>query len=229
MEVLDLRRKHALHSSWQFSVALRGWDDRKLLPPFAFAEDAWAQFDSFAKPSALPAGTTIYLFRADLVPTWESLPGGGEWSSRGDGEMEASAIIDTAWEALVMGVVGEMMGDPSDICGCELGVKRGCTFKLALWTRRASMEAVQRAIATQMDALLPIQWGAEWSYSSFATKRKDAVARGGVKSGRSKSSSKQQHGHVLGSSVPGATSAVNAGPITPCPPLYTHQRSTGIL
>ena len=177
--------KHALHTGWHFSAAQKQQrsgtlSDRRALPLFACVEDFWVQVAHIAPPSALPVGTTLYLFRSGLEPCWEDFPDGGAWTNHLVRETTAAAALDATWEELSLATIGEQLhltsgcdGD-EEVLGCELSVRK-THAKLALWTRHGADEASQRAIARRMRGACAAM--GELSYVAHSTKRRETRAR----------------------------------------------------
>ena len=186
--------KHALHTPWYFAVAGSsstssggskkkkgkggGQWEVKPLPSFSWVEDFWAMTSRLVAPSAMPIGVTLYLFRAGLVPSWEAWPEGGAWSITIPREPSNARTLDAAWEALALAGVGESLAeDPREVCGCALAL-RPSEARLQVWTRHACGDQVQRAIAAQLRALLPmLPADAELTFVPHTSKRKELACR----------------------------------------------------
>ena len=144
----------------------------------AGVEDFWAQHQVLANPSELLIGTTLYFFRLGHEPEWEVWPSGGAWRAEFVRSPLNETALDSAWEALLLALIGEQLcDDPAEICGCELSVKHSHT-RLALWTRTASAEQVQRNIAMRARLLLgEALKDITWQYMPHTAKRRELTAR----------------------------------------------------
>ena len=195
-------QKHALHTPWVLSFAgqshSRGgsrnssrndWKEGKhLLPGVAFAEDLWAQWARVVPPSKWPPGTTAYLFRDGLEPSWEAWPSGGAWTLSLDCASVPANQVDTMWLHLAMAAVGEQLSidvPPAELCGAELAVRR-TAFRLSCWTRSADDECVQRAVLRRLRIALKeslpadVARGCTWQYFAHHERRRQmATSRSG--------------------------------------------------
>ena len=109
------------------------------------------------KPSACFGGKSvesIQLFKKGIKPEWEDVANanGGEWTVRKPFDLRTGEL-DTLWENLVMGLVGEQIDDGDEICGARVVDKsrgRQSIFRLEMWYRDSSKEDVNRSLRDKM-------------------------------------------------------------------------------
>lgn len=142
---------HRLHRKWKIwfvSADTRSstpWKDR-LVPVHSFdtVQGFWEVFNSIVSPRRLRTGAELYLFEeTDVPPSYEAYPEGGIWSLMIP--KDQPTIIEDAWLALAMSVVGETMNGTLDILGIVMSVKY-TQYRLSLWTRTAEDQDVQMTI-----------------------------------------------------------------------------------
>jgi len=119
--------------------------------PFATVEEFWTLFHHIKKPSAIDIGANMHLFRTGIKPMWEdpSNQKGGKWTITLQGP--DLARVDTVWENLILGVIGETMDSGDEIVGIVLG-KRRSQMKLAIWTRSKEKPEVLMALGKRIRA-----------------------------------------------------------------------------
>eukprot|EP01070_Trichotokara_eunicae_P005391 Trichotokara_eunicae@DN4479_c0_g1_i1.p1 len=72
------------------------------------------------RPSDVPTGFTISMFRNNVVPMWEAIPDGGMWMIRMT--KESTYKLDSVWEKLVLVMIGEVL-DMQQIVGISYSLK----------------------------------------------------------------------------------------------------------
>ena len=134
-------------------------------------------------PSRMPIGASLFLMRSGMSATWEEFPSGGAWSLRLERDSCSESELDRLWESLVLAVIGEQLclQRADEVVGCELSLRK-THAKLAVWTRSASDENVQRAIARRMRELLAIETE-PLGYDAFVAKRRATRAAGKPRDG----------------------------------------------
>ncbi|CCW64736.1 unnamed protein product [Phytomonas sp. EM1] len=150
---------------------------------FDNAEAFWGLCNCLLLPSQLPGNTTYFLFRSHIMPMWEHEANrrGGKWIVTfshppshvpAAGKDEAKDMkatdrmlpVDVAWQRLCLAAIGELFPcEEVEICGVTVNrvkarVGGGGTsyaeWKVCVWTRMASEEATQMAIAQFIKELL---------------------------------------------------------------------------
>ena len=151
--------KHPLAAPWTFyyepdarSVprSKRWLDCLTKLPSVAFVEDFWALWATLPRPSILH-DSSVYLFRSDRPPSWESWPEGGRWIVTG-----TELNVDQLWEDLCLAMLGEQLEDAEAVCGGVCSARR-----LAVWTTRSASASEQHMLYARLQELLNL--GAEAS------------------------------------------------------------------
>ncbi len=188
--------KHLLQCPWELSVggisvrtpscssgnlATTSWKDgRHLLPSFAYVEDFWALWAQLQPPSRWHIGTTSYLFREGMQPSWEAWPGGGAWSLTLERTQVGGDVVDATWQALVLALIGEQLAlDIGEICGAELALRK-TGARVGVWTRTAENAGAQHEVAGNLRRLCSAQLPKEliWTYTAHAErKRQHSVVR----------------------------------------------------
>ena len=107
-------------------------------------------YDGQTRKEILPDGRTIdafSLFKKGIKPAWEDQANkkGGELLCRKTMTVDA---LDTYWENLVLGLIGETVDEQDEICGCRVvdKSKKGnrMMFRLEIWTRTGNSELAER-------------------------------------------------------------------------------------
>lgn len=98
------------------------------------------------------------LFKKGIRPEWEDIANrnGSEYTCRKTMTVE---LVDFFWENLVFALIGEMIDENDEICGCRVvdKSKKGnnrTTFRLELWLRSSNQEIGERIKARMLEALV---------------------------------------------------------------------------
>lgn len=106
-------------------------------------------YDGQTRKEILPDGRTIdafSLFKKGIKPAWEdpANKSGGELLCRKTMSVDA---LDTYWENLVLGLIGETIDEQDEICGCRVvdKSKKGnrMMFRLEIWTRSGNVKLAE--------------------------------------------------------------------------------------
>lgn len=136
----------------------------------------WRYYAWMKKPSELPAGTNVYVFREDLTPMWETFPDGGCWIIRFHKENAANGIIDRVWEELLIAVIGEQFRTP-ELVGVSLSARANATkvsHIISLWNRDTRNKPQARfRIGERLKVLLHLAAESQIEYKMFSKARED--------------------------------------------------------
>lgn len=94
------------------------------------------------------------VFKKDILPEWDEPANkqGCELTSK-----KPIFDVDVLWENLVLGVIGEVIEDNDEICGCRVveKIKKGQKpyFRLELWLKHCSQEVAERVKSKLLEAL----------------------------------------------------------------------------
>lgn len=107
-------------------------------------------FNSLKEPSHLQSLHTYNLFKFGIEPKWEDAQNkdGGEW--RVTFTPSQHSPLNDCWINTVLTVIGEGFGpeESDDIAGVVMNRKRG-NNRVAIWTKTAADEKLQRSIGTR--------------------------------------------------------------------------------
>jgi len=135
--------QHPLLHSWtlwydaQLSAGKRPsqWGDQiKKVYEVATVEDFWRLYNNISLPSQLQIGCSYNLFKAGIEPKWEDAANakGGKWTII---IQKTKGLLDRLWLWMLLGCIGEMLGDDEDqLCGAVVNIRKG-QDKLCIWTK----------------------------------------------------------------------------------------------
>jgi len=132
------------------------------LGTFNSIETFWKHYCHLKKPSALPHGFNIELFRANLTPAWESFPTGGCWIIR---VPKNEPFLDRLWEELLMAVIGENFLTP-ELVGVVLAVRKEIV-NITVWNRDNQKNDVRFRIGERLKELLNLDEESTVEYKFF--------------------------------------------------------------
>jgi translation initiation factor 4E len=118
-------------------------------------EGFWRAYLHLKRPTDVPEGVNVYLFRAGQKPAWEEYPEGGCWilkfkhGARG-GHSDAGRV----WQQLLLALVGEACMD-TDVVGACLAV-RGKEDMISIWNRDNRDETRRFRIADRVKSILDL-------------------------------------------------------------------------
>ena len=137
---------------------------------FSTVEDFWKYWIYFPRPSEIfwdghtrkeIEGRTIEafsIFKKGIKPEWEDPANrsGGELTCR---KTLSADVVDVYWENMVMALIGEMLDEGGEICGCRVVDKNNkkshsrTIFKLELWLRSSNEDVANQLKVKLIDAL----------------------------------------------------------------------------
>ncbi|KAG5187279.1 eukaryotic translation initiation factor 4E-like 1 [Tribonema minus] len=146
---------HPLQNSWciwehEASKNSSDWGSNMTsLGEFNTVEDFWRFYNNIPKPSQVffdgksrkRVGDrqieSFSIFKKGIRPEWEDPANarGGEWSCR---ERLQPIVLDTLWESLVLGLIGETIDWADEICGARVVDKsrgKDTYYRFELWLR----------------------------------------------------------------------------------------------
>mmetsp|Transcript_39591 Transcript_39591/g.61845 ORF Transcript_39591/g.61845 Transcript_39591/m.61845 type:complete len:190 (+) Transcript_39591:76-645(+) len=152
--------KHELEHEWSIwehraasgggNKAAQDWSQNmQELCSFSTAEGFWRYFNHIPRPSEVffdgqtkkKVGDrqveSLSIFKKGISPEWEdpANQSGGEWTCRKNLDPN---VLNTYWENLVLGLIGETIDDADEICGARVVDKsKGDRpiYRLELWVR----------------------------------------------------------------------------------------------
>mmetsp|Transcript_34678 Transcript_34678/g.47415 ORF Transcript_34678/g.47415 Transcript_34678/m.47415 type:complete len:138 (+) Transcript_34678:2376-2789(+) len=105
------------------------------------------------KPSDLEVKANYHLFKKGIKPMWEHPDNaqGGKWTLEIQNSKE---LLDSFWENLIIGMIGETLEESDDICGAVVS-RRKVADKISLWNRDMTDEETIMKIGNKLRELLP--------------------------------------------------------------------------
>jgi len=154
--------KHPLQNSWTLwydnpgkKASQDSWaDNLKKIVTFDTVEDFWRIFNNVRPASKLSTGSNYHLFKENIEPKWEHAENskGGKWIVTVKGKKEQ---LDKMWLWAVLACIGESFEDGTEICGIVVSIRKGLD-RLALWTKTATHESLQRSVGTTLKRVLEL-------------------------------------------------------------------------
>jgi len=155
----DFAIKHPLQNRWTLwydrtdgRVQQHHWQSNlKKVVTFDSVEDFWRVFNNIRPASDLATGSNYHLFKENIEPSWEHQDNrfGGKWvvNCRKD-------KLDSMWLYAVLACIGEAFAHEHEICGSVVSIRK--VNRIALWTRTANAEPVQRSIGADFKKFLEL-------------------------------------------------------------------------
>eukprot|EP01083_Nonionella_stella_P149152 473296_1 len=138
------------------------------LGTFNSIESFWRHYCHLKRPSKLDHGFNIALFRANLVPAWESFPTGGCWIIK---IAKREPFLDGLWEDLLMSTIGENFLTP-ELVGILLSIRRE-VCNITVWNRDNTKNDVRFRIGERLKEILNLDEESTVEYKFFADSVKD--------------------------------------------------------
>eukprot|EP01084_Bolivina_argentea_P223311 377863_1 len=138
------------------------------LGTFNSIESFWRHYCHLKRPSKLDHGFNIALFRANLVPAWESFPTGGCWIIK---IAKREKFLDGLWEELLMSTIGENFLTP-ELVGILLSIRREVCM-ITVWNRDNTKNDVRFRIGERLKELLNLDEESTVEYKFFVDSVKD--------------------------------------------------------
>merc|ERR1712130_803981 len=138
------------------------------LGTFNSIESFWRHYVHLKRPSRLDHGFTVALFRANLVPAWESFPTGGCWIIK---IAKKEVFLDGLWEELLMSVIGENFSTP-ELVGILMSIRREVCM-ITVWNRDNTKNDVRFRIGERLKEILNLDEESTVEYKFFEEAVKD--------------------------------------------------------
>jgi len=148
--------KHPLQNSWTLwydnpgkKTSQQSWaENLKKIVTFDTVEDFWRIFNNVRPASKLGLSSNYHLFKEHIEPKWEHSDNskGGKWIVTVKGQKDQ---LDKMWLWSILACIGENFEDGSEICGIVVSIRKPLD-RLALWTKTASNEHIQRSIGSTL-------------------------------------------------------------------------------
>jgi len=137
---------------------------------FSSVEGFWRYYSWLKKPSELPMNnrSTLYMFRANLQPAWETFPQGGCWIVKISHE---NTFVDILWEKLLFSVIGENFWSP-ELVGVTVN-RRESEDILTIWNRDNSQGDTRYSIGERLKDILNLDEHTVVEYKYFQAAKKD--------------------------------------------------------
>ncbi|OQR85005.1 eukaryotic initiation factor 4E [Achlya hypogyna] len=173
--------KHPLQHKWVLwydnpkkKLATETWEENlKKIYTFDTVEDFWCLFNNVLPPTKLSTGSNYHLFKEGIRPMWEDPINmkGGKWILTNTRQRRAR--LDDSWMHVMLALIGEALEDDDDVCGCVVSVRKS-QDRLAVWTKTAVNEPLQRAVGRNFRKVLDLGKNEVLKFQSHA----DAAASG---------------------------------------------------
>jgi len=116
-------------------------------------EEFWRYYNHLVKPSRLEINSNYHFFKSGVKPMWEDAANskGGKWVLT----FKDKTILDSCWENIVLGMVGETLDEDNEITGAVFS-RRKAGDKIALWNKNNDNEAAIVGIGRKLKTLLGV-------------------------------------------------------------------------
>jgi len=138
------------------------------LGTFNSIESFWRHYVHLKRPSQLRDNFNIAVFRANLVPAWESFPTGGAWIIK---VSRHELFLDGLWEELVMATIGENFLTP-ELVGILLSIRREAAM-ITVWNRDNTKNDVRFRVGERLKEILNLDEESTVEYKFFSEAVKD--------------------------------------------------------
>lgn len=120
---------------------------------FGTVEDFWRYYNHLVKPSRLEINSNYHFFKEGIKPMWEDSANskGGKWVLT----FRDKNLLDTCWENVVLGLVGETLDMEDEITGAVVS-RRKAGDRIAIWNRSKDNEAAILGVGRKLKALLGV-------------------------------------------------------------------------
>jgi hypothetical protein len=128
-------------------------------------------FSNLVDVSTLEGKRDLMLFEDGIEPDWDDpqIQSGGLWLAHTSDvlarEENPEATLQDAWMDTVMHAIGEQFPDSGHIVGVALNIRKNGS-RLAVWTRSAKNDAVEKVVGRDFKALLNMPAQRQVGYSS---------------------------------------------------------------
>jgi len=119
---------------------------------FGTVEDFWRYYNHLVKPSKLEMNSNYHFFKNGIKPMWEDAANskGGKWVLT----FKDKGMLDTCWENVVLGLVGETLDVENEITGAVMS-RRKAGDRIALWNKTNNETAII-GLGRKLKALLGV-------------------------------------------------------------------------
>lgn len=138
------------------------------LGTFNSIESFWRHYVHLKRPSQLRDNFNIAVFRANLVPAWETFPTGGAWIIK---ISRRESFLDGLWEELLMATIGENFLTP-ELVGILLSIRREAAM-ITVWNRDNSKNDVRFRVGERLKEILNLDEESTVEYKFFSEAVKD--------------------------------------------------------
>jgi len=120
---------------------------------FGTVEDFWRYYNHLVKPSKLELNSNYHFFKTGIKPMWEDSANskGGKWVFT----FKDKSMLDSCWENVVLGLVGETLDEENEICGAVIS-RRKVGDRIAVWTKTKDNEGAILSIGQKLKAMLGV-------------------------------------------------------------------------
>lgn len=120
---------------------------------FGTVEDFWRYYNHLVKPSKLEINSNYHFFKEGIKPMWEDSANskGGKWVLT----FRDKNLLDTCWENVVLGLVGETLDMENEITGAVIS-RRKAGDRIAIWNRSKDNELAILGIGRKLKGLLGV-------------------------------------------------------------------------
>jgi len=138
------------------------------LGTFNSIESFWRHYCHLKRPSQLKDNFNIAVFRANLVPAWESFPTGGAWIIK---ISKRESFLDGLWEELLMATIGENFLTP-ELVGVLLSIRKEACM-ITVWNRDNTKNDVRFRVGERLKEILNLDEESTVEYKFFSEAVKD--------------------------------------------------------
>jgi len=158
--------QHPLEYEWTFwydkrpaqGKRLKGEQDSyesnlRAIGTIGTVEDFWRYYNHLVKPSKLEMNSNYHFFKKGIKPMWEDSANskGGKWVLT----FREKNILDTCWENLMLGLVGETLDVDNEITGAVIS-RRKAGDRIAVWNKNNDNEVAILGVGRKLKALLGV-------------------------------------------------------------------------
>jgi len=133
------------------------------LGTFNSIESFWRHYVHLKRPSQLRDNFNVAVFRANLVPAWESFPTGGAWIIK---ISRHELFLDGLWEELLMATIGENFLTP-ELVGVLLSIRKEAAM-ITVWNRDNTKNDVRFRVGERLKEILNLDEESTVEYKFFS-------------------------------------------------------------
>jgi len=157
---------HALECDWTFWYDKRPTQGKRMkgeqenyesnlraIGTIGTVEDFWRYYNHLVKPSKLEFNSNYHFFKEGIKPMWEDAANakGGKWVFT----IRDKNIVDSCWENVVLGLVGETLDVDNEITGAVMS-RRKAGDRIAVWNKSNTNEMAILGIGRKLKAFLGV-------------------------------------------------------------------------